>query len=85
MKNRPGFAAPNSQWKQAVQDILLKEAQTHALFAEYSGYRYKELVKVLHVEVFETIYAQPEAVVFSYQKKDPLTNNGRAVRAALPL
>lgn len=85
MKNRPGFAAPSSQWKQTVQDILLKEAQTHALFAEYSGYRYKELVKVLHVEVFETIYAQPEAVVFSYQKKDPLTNNGRAVRAALPL
>lgn len=85
MKNRPSFAAPNERYKHAIQDILRKEADTHALFAEYQGYSYRELTKTLHVEVFETIFEQPEAVVFSYHKKDPLTNNGAAVRVALSL
>lgn len=85
MKNRPGFAAPNGRWKQAVSEILHAEANTHALFPEYSGLSYRELTKALHVEVFETLYEKPAAVIFSYHKRDPLTNNGMAVRVSLPL
>ncbi|MDE7312969.1 MAG: B12-binding domain-containing radical SAM protein [Eubacterium sp.] len=85
MKNRPSFAATNGRWKQAVSEILRAEANTHALFPEYSGLSYRELTKALHVEVFETLYEKPAAVIFSYHKRDPLTNNGMAVRATLPL
>lgn len=85
VKNRPSFAVPNGQWKMAVQNLLRMEADTHALFARYKGLSYRDLTKALHVEVFETLFEKPAAVLFSYQDRDPLTNNGNAVQVPLPL
>lgn len=83
MKNRPSFAFPQDQWKHKLRSLLQEEAGTHARFPEYKGYSYRELTKVLHIEVFETIFDHPSAVLFGYKNRDPLTNNGTAVQISL--
>lgn len=84
VKNRPSFACSLEHRKQEIRDLLLKESQTHAYFPQFHTCSYRELTKLLHVEVFETLFSQPAAVLFSYDRRDPLTNNGTAVRVFLP-
>ena len=75
MKNRPGFAFSQEKWKDTIHDILHKESETHMLFPELADYNYRELTKILHVEVFEFIFDTPAAVLFCYNRRNPLTNN----------
>ena len=75
MKNRPGFTAPIDKWKDTIHSILHHEAETHVLFPELARYNYRELTKALHVEVFESIFDNPYAVLFCYERLNPLTNN----------
>lgn len=75
MKNRPAFLLPSDQWKDNVHDLLHNEAITHRLFPELSDYNYRELTKLLHVEIFNHIFEHPAAILFHYEKRDPLTNN----------
>ncbi len=78
MKNRPAFAPPQERWKGAIYNLLHQEAQTHAIFPELAGCNYRELTKAIHTEVFLHLFGHPAAVLFSYKKRDPLTNNGTA-------
>ena len=79
MKNRPAFAFSLESSKNTIHDILHNEAETHVLFPELSNCNYRTLTKILHVEIFEVIFEKPAAVIFSYEKRDPLTNNGKSV------
>ncbi len=83
MKNRPGFAFSTEKWKDTVHDILYRESETHELFPELSDCNYRELTKTLHVEIFELILDAPAAVLFCYERKDPLTNNCITVKIPL--
>ena len=85
MKNRPAFAASLERWKNALHDILHKESLDHVLFPELTGCNYRELTKALHVEVFTTIFDEPVAVLFGYERRDPLTNNGTVAKVSLLL
>lgn len=75
VKNRPSFALPSESAKSAVHDILHKESENHEIFPELSACNYRELTKTLHVEVFEHIFEKPSAVLFCYQRRDPVTGN----------
>lgn len=75
VKNRPSFALPAESAKSAVHDILHKESETHEIFPELIACNYRELTKTLHVEVFEHIFEKPSAVLFCYQRRDPVTGN----------
>ena len=75
MKNRPSFCSSLDQWKDKIRDILYEESQTHALFPILSDCNYRELTKALHVEVFEYIFNRPTAMVFCYEKRNPLSKN----------
>lgn len=79
MKNRPAFALSQERWKNQIRGLLLEEAQTHTLFPDLHECSYRELTKLLHIEVFESICAQPTAVIFGYETRDPLTHNGMTV------
>lgn len=83
MKNRPAFAPSPEPWKNAIHDILQRESLGHALFPELADCNYRELTKALHVEVFTAIFGEPTAVLFGYERRDPLTNNGTAVKVSL--
>lgn len=83
MKNRPTFAPSPEPWKNVVHDILYKESLGHALFPELADCNYRELTKALHVEVFTAIFDEPTAVLFGYERRDPLTNNGMVVKVSL--
>ena len=75
MKNRPFFVPSLENRKNNIYEILHNESETHILFPELSDCNYRELTKILHVEVFEYIFDKPVAVLFYYDRRDPLTNN----------
>ena len=75
VKHRPSFACRPDRHKAVTSEILSVESQTHALFPELTGCSYRELTKRLHGELFEHIFETPVVVLFSYEKRDPLTNN----------
>ena len=75
MKNRPEFALSQEKWKDTIHDILHEESETHILFPELTDCNYRELTKALHVEIFEHIFDTPAAVIFCYNRRNPLTNN----------
>ena len=83
MKNRPPFAPSPEPWKNAIHDILHRESLDHTLFPELTGCNYRELTKALHVEVFTAIFNEPVAVLFGYERRDPLTNNVTAAMISL--
>ena len=75
IKNRPAFCSSLDQWKDQIHDILYEESQTHDLFPMLAHYSYRELTKILHVEVFEYSFNRPTAMIFHYEKRSPLTKN----------
>ena len=76
VKSRPAFCSSLDKWKDQIRDILYEESQTHALFPMLSDCSYRELTKMLHVEVFEyKLGPSPVAMIFCYEKRDPLTKN----------
>ena len=77
VKSRPAFCASLDKWKDNIRDLLYEESQTHALFPMLSDCNYRELTKMLHVEVFEYKLGSlsPVAMIFCYEKRDPLTKN----------
>lgn len=85
MKNRPSFALSLEPWKAAIHDILHREALEHARFPELADCNYRELTKALHAEVFTAIFEEPAAVLFGYERRDPLTNNGTVQKLPLKI
>ena len=79
VKNRPSFAASLETWKDIIHGLLHREAEAHELFPQLADSGYRDLTKILHVEVFTSIFDTPRAVLFSYEKRDPLTNNCQTV------
>ena len=75
MKNRASFLYSMETWKDRIHDLLHRESQCHTLFPELSQCNYRELMKILHVEVFENIFDKPVFVIFWYDRRDFLTNN----------
>lgn len=76
MKNRPAFAPSQEPWKEVIHDALHRESLEHTRFPELAGCNYRELTKRLHGEVFTHIFDEPTLVLFGYERRDPLTNNG---------
>ena len=76
MKNRPAFCPSMERWKNEIHDILHEEAGSHVLFPLLQNSNYRELTKILHVEIFEYIFDKPTALIFCYEKRSPLTKNG---------
>ncbi len=83
IKNRPSFAPSLENRKNDIYNLLHSEAEKHILFSELSDCNYRELTKILHVEVFEFIFDKPVAMLFYYGKRDPLTNNCITVKAVV--
>lgn len=86
MKNRPAFCPSLDSRKEKIRDVIYEESKTHALFPVLSDHSYRELTKVLHVEVFEYIFDRPSACIFYSEKgkKEYLTCNTRIVIIELP-
>lgn len=83
MKNRPAFAPSQEPWKEIIHDALHRESLEHTRFPELAGCNYRELTKRLHGEVFTHIFDEPTLVLFGYERRDPLTNNGITAEESL--
>lgn len=83
MKNRPAFAPSQEPWKEVIHDTLRRESLEHAKFPELADCNYRELTKRLHAEVFTYLFDEPTLVLFGYERRDPLTNNGTTAAKSL--
>lgn len=83
VKSRPDFAADLSLFREQIKDFYKEEERNRLYLPDYQMYDWKQLSKMTHIEVFEyavwdrtrlTERAQaPTAVLFDYQKRNPLT------------
>lgn len=80
MKNRPSFLFSMEPYKERIHEILHRESEAHELFPQLKDCSYRDLMRILHVEIFENIFDEPVSFVFWYDKRDPLTNNCTVVK-----
>ena len=77
MKNRPAFCPSQACWKDVIHDIVHEESQTHTLYPILSDRNYRDLTGMLHVEITEYLFGKPVVLVFCYEERNPVTNNGK--------
>ena len=86
LKSRPAFALcwqQGEEEKEQVRAFYRQEAQTPQYLTGYEGYQPQQLMKMTHIEYFTypvwqqnmkmTQLSQKTAILFDYQKIDPLT------------
>lgn len=86
LKSRPAFAPcwqQGEEEKEQVRAFYRQEAQTPQYLTGYEGYQPQQLMKMTHIEYFTypvwqqnmkmTQMSQKTAILFDYQKRDPLT------------
>lgn len=86
LKSRPVFAPcwqQGEEEKEQVRAFYRQEAQTPQYLTGYEGYQPQQLMKMTHIEYFTypvwqqnmkmTQLSQKTAILFDYQKRDPLT------------
>lgn len=86
LKSRPAFALcwqQGEEEKEQVRAFYRQEAQTPQYLTGYEGYQPQQLMKMTHIEYFTypvwqqnmkmTQLSQKTAILFDYQKRDPLT------------
>ena len=86
LKSRPAFALcwqQGEEEKEQVRAFYRQEAQTPQYLTGYEGYQPQQLMKMTHIEYFTypvwqqnmkmTQLSQKTAILFNYQKRDPLT------------
>lgn len=86
LKSRPAFAPcwqQGEEEKEQVRAFYRQEAQTPQYLTGYEGYQPQQLMKITHIEYFTypvwqqnmkmTQLSQKTAILFDYQKRDPLT------------
>ncbi len=86
MKTRPEFAPSLEKSKDRIRAIYQKEYEAGS-FSDYDGYDEKQISKMTHLEFFqypvwsnrpeevETKLDKEQAVIFKYQKRDPITSD----------
>ena len=86
LKSRPAFALcwqQGEEEKEQVRAFYRQEAQSPEYLTGYEGYQPQQLMKMTHIEYFTypvwqqnmkmTQLSQKTAILFDYQKRDPLT------------
>ena len=86
LKSRPAFALcwqQGEEEKEQVRAFYRQEAQTPQYLTGYEGYQPQQLMKMTHIEYLTypvwqqnmkmTQLSQKTAILFDYQKRDPLT------------
>lgn len=88
IKSRPPWAYDNGPYKTKVAAFYSSPEMREKYFADYGKETYRQIRNLTHVEVFEmhiqkavqdgVVIPGPVAVLFDYNKRDPLTYEGKA-------
>lgn len=84
-KTRPDWACSMGQWKEFAVQFYKAEEQHPCYLEGYKGYTHKQTAKMTHLEVFPfDVLGEGErrstAVLFDYQKRNPLTADAAVYR-----
>lgn len=86
LKTRPSWAADLKPYKKQIQEFYKKEEEQPEILKDYKGYQARQVEKMTHLEVFTynvlegTTEKGIYPVVFDYQKRNPLTYQGKISR-----
>lgn len=75
LKTRPAWARDLSPWKTAFREMYRQEAVTHRYMPMLAGKDERQLARMTHMEVFSFIFEKETAVLFCYEKRDPLSHS----------
>ncbi|MDD3278977.1 MAG: B12-binding domain-containing radical SAM protein [Lachnospiraceae bacterium] len=82
-KSRPAFAPDQQPWKEAIRTFYQREEEMRRLLPGYEGYNWKQLMKMTHLEILGE--EEPQAILFDYQTRDPLTQSARCLEVSMEL
>lgn len=82
MKTRPSWAPERKPYKEHIQSFYEREKEDPRYLLEYKDFTSRQMEKMTHLEIFT--WNVPEGkkeqgiypVLFDYQKRNPLTNDG---------
>ena len=83
MKTRPSWAAVREPYKEQIQAFYEREKENPRYLTGYEKFTSRQMEKMTHLEIFawNVLEGKKEQgdypVLFDYQKRDPLTNDGR--------
>ena len=89
MKTRPSWAAKRDPYKEKIQAFYEGEKENPRYLTEYEQFTSRQMEKMTHLEIFtwDVLEGKKEQgfypVLFDYQKRDPLTNDGLACQVEL--
>lgn len=75
LKKRPDFSEPQELYREQVQEFYKKEEKNRTYLPEYAEYDFKQLMRLTHIEVFDAIGKERQALLFNYRAGDGLTAN----------
>lgn len=77
MKTRPAWGRDLTPYKALFRQFYQEEEATGKYLPELSGRDSRQLAKMTHMEVFKEIFAKETWILFSYEKRDPLSHSAR--------
>ncbi len=90
LKSRPAFVTEISEEKEQIQEYYRQEEQMKKMLPHYEEYNWKQISRMTHMEVFhydlETAVEKGETskkkqyILFDYEKREPLHNQGTVHR-----
>lgn len=78
-KSRPSFAGDLSDYKEQLRKLYQREEESREFLPSYEEYDWKQMMKMTHVEIVSAISGKPEAILFDYRSRDPLTGSARQI------
>ncbi|MDO4294217.1 MAG: B12-binding domain-containing radical SAM protein [Eubacteriales bacterium] len=98
LKSRPDFAADRRPWRERISAFYREEEEQRSYLAGYDRYQARQLERMTHLEIFrwpvdrpawelrertEAAEGEETAILFDYERRDPLTGNARTLRILL--
>lgn len=77
LKTRPSWARDLAPWKTAFRRFYRQEEETNRYVPELAGKDERQLARMTHMEMFSYIFEEETAVLFSYEKRDPLSHGAK--------
>jgi hypothetical protein len=94
LKSRPSWAGMHTIYRSFCEDFYRNSELTGQYLSEYEGYTNRQMKRMTHMEGFRMDIAataacgvrtgQPQAILFDYMQRDPLTYAARTVLLTIP-
>lgn len=79
LKSRPDFLKPQETYREIIQEFYRREEKNRTYLPEYTEFDYKQLMRLTHIEIFDSIGEERQAMLFNYRSRDCMTGNAKLI------